>query len=122
LDNTVLVGGNGYVHTKIRAKTETTYASTINTPGGPETITFSGAQGMNFADRWLVKGMTVPMFQPAVGIGKKTDAKLRFIPTMGLGSVTRAGLRSEERRVGKECRSRWSPYPEKKKRRRKGSI
>ena len=23
---------------------------------------------------------------------------------------TRAGMRSEERRVGKECRSRWSPY------------
>src|SRR3712207_7289212 len=23
----------------------------------------------------------------------------------------RGGLRSEERRVGKECRSRWSPYP-----------
>src|SRR5262245_66655446 len=27
--------------------------------------------------------------------------------------------RSEERRVGKECRSRWSPYHEKKKERRK---
>src|SRR5690606_31915033 len=27
-----------------------------------------------------------------VGIGKKTDAKIRFIPTVGLGSVTRAGL------------------------------
>src|SRR5256885_4475605 len=27
------------------------------------------------------------------------------------GSVTRPGdVRSEERRVGKECRSRWSPY------------
>src|SRR6266542_6207565 len=25
-------------------------------------------------------------------------------------------MRSEERRVGKECRSRWSPYHEKKKR------
>src|SRR6266403_697753 len=25
------------------------------------------------------------------------------------------GCRSEERRVGKECRSRWSPYHEKKK-------
>ena len=25
-------------------------------------------------------------------------------------SVIAAGLRSEERRVGKECRSRWSPY------------
>src|SRR5947199_2291332 len=30
-------------------------------------------------------------------------------------SVTRL-TRSEERRVGKECRSRWSPYHEKKKR------
>ena len=28
-------------------------------------------------------------------------------------------LRSEERRVGKECRSRWSPYHEKKKTRKK---
>src|SRR2546428_14016516 len=27
----------------------------------------------------------------------------------GLGQYLR-GLRSEERRVGKECRSRWSPY------------
>jgi len=24
--------------------------------------------------------------------------------------LTRRGVRSEERRVGKECRSRWSPY------------
>src|SRR2546422_5075425 len=27
-----------------------------------------------------------------------------------LGVVVERGLRSEERRVGKECRSRWSPY------------
>ena len=26
------------------------------------------------------------------------------------GGMVTAGLRSEERRVGKECRSRWSPY------------
>src|SRR5439155_11742487 len=26
------------------------------------------------------------------------------------GRLGAAGLRSEERRVGKECRSRWSPY------------
>ena len=25
-------------------------------------------------------------------------------------AMTNFGLRSEERRVGKECRSRWSPY------------
>src|SRR5438105_200384 len=30
-------------------------------------------------------------------------------------SLTRSSLRSEERRVGKECRSRWSPYHYKKK-------
>src|SRR6266496_3086658 len=30
-------------------------------------------------------------------------------------SATRTATRSEERRVGKECRSRWSPYHEKKK-------
>src|SRR5215203_3924967 len=33
------------------------------------------------------------------------------------GSNYSLGVRSEERRVGKECRSRWSPYHEKKKRR-----
>src|SRR5690349_24271641 len=30
--------------------------------------------------------------------------------------------RSEERRVGKECRSRWSPYHEKKKRALRGTA
>src|SRR5262249_61648089 len=30
-------------------------------------------------------------------------------------TLTRIGLRSEERRVGKECRSRWWPYHSKKK-------
>ena len=28
----------------------------------------------------------------------------------GNGKVGKEGWRSEERRVGKECRSRWSPY------------
>jgi len=30
--------------------------------------------------------------------------------TLPAGITPRAGDRSEERRVGKECRSRWSPY------------
>ena len=34
------------------------------------------------------------------------NKKIAFIPTASL----REGYRSEERRVGKECRSRWSPY------------
>src|SRR2546430_12002220 len=36
----------------------------------------------------------------------------RFLPlsTHGYASAPAKLLRSEERRVGKECRSRWSPY------------
>ena len=30
--------------------------------------------------------------------------------THSAGSIYAEDLRSEERRVGKECRSRWSPY------------
>src|SRR5690554_7846383 len=33
-----------------------------------------------------------------------------------------SAIRSEERRVGKECRSRWSQYHERKKRRYNGGI
>ena len=43
------------------------------------------------------------------GASKQTRAALAKrigLNTLGLLSV----LRSEERRVGKECRSRWSPY------------
>ena len=35
-----------------------------------------------------------------------TKANLRFVVSV----AKQYGIRSEERRVGKECRSRWSPY------------
>src|SRR3712207_7198538 len=41
--------------------------------------------------------MTTPDFSGEVRLGIPTD-------------IVHAYLRSEERRVGKECRSRWSPY------------
>ena len=34
----------------------------------------------------------------------------RFVPTAQAVRLMRNKVRSEERRVGKECRSRWSPY------------
>ena len=46
----------------------------------------------------------------------KKDGKLILVTAInptpaGEGkTTTTVGLRSEERRVGKECRSRWSPY------------
>src|SRR5690348_14145809 len=40
------------------------------------------------------------------------NSKAKSLTVKGLasGMVTGAGVRSEERRVGKECRSRWAPY------------
>ena len=38
------------------------------------------------------------------------DAKIRLFNADGSESATAGNARSEERRVGKECRSRWSPY------------
>ena len=35
--------------------------------------------------------------------------KSKWIKAIGV-AATVIGVRSEERRVGKECRSRWSPY------------
>ena len=35
---------------------------------------------------------------------------VRTRPGMYIGRLGDGNLRSEERRVGKECRSRWSPY------------
>ena len=52
---------------------------------------------------------------PLPSVPPETSA--RAVRSLTLGSVAAwvwlagaAGLRSEERRVGKECRSRWSPY------------
>src|SRR2546422_1671341 len=40
----------------------------------------------------------------------KMDAYLRATDRAVLADLAMARRRSEERRVGKECRSRWSPY------------
>src|SRR2546425_13146241 len=47
-----------------------------------------------------------------VRLGRMTDEELAaagVLPGVGHGQRPR-DVRSEERRVGKECRSRWSPY------------
>src|ERR1041385_9124389 len=39
-----------------------------------------------------------------------TELALRLIDSVDLQTRATVAKRSEERRVGKECRSRWSPY------------
>ena len=50
----------------------------------------------------------------AVGAGRQRDADALVFHSVVLaiiaGALFMVGVRSEERRVGKECRSRWSPY------------
>src|SRR2546427_1602181 len=42
--------------------------------------------------------------------GTSLAVPLDVLPALVLLSLSAVGIRSEERRVGKECRSRWSPY------------
>src|SRR3712207_3230238 len=49
----------------------------------------------------------VEAFQRGDDLHRVTAATMYGVP---MGEVTRDQRRSEERRVGKECRSRWSPY------------
>jgi len=54
----------------------------------------------------------LPLDQMIAGIVTDLRAKLGVRGKTLAGALAKARhrLRSEERRVGKECRSRWSPY------------
>ena len=45
-----------------------------------------------------------------MAIEKSKSAEDAMFPYVAFGLSITASSRSEERRVGKECRSRWSPY------------
>ena len=55
----------------------------------------------------------VEMFDPELKLTLTTDPEVAMTDADFIFAQMRVGLyamRSEERRVGKECRSRWSPY------------
>ena len=49
-----------------------------------------------------------PLFQTPAEAAKQ--AVENDVHVLGVSSLAAGAERSEERRVGKECRSRWSPY------------
>ena len=83
-----------------------------------------GAWGTALADLLARKGETVTLWarEPDVVAGvNREHLNHLFLPDAPLApelraeadlqtAVRGAEVRSEERRVGKECRSRWSPY------------
>src|SRR2546422_11001304 len=51
-----------------------------------------------------------PGVLPVILAGSRRMIRVRVVPADHLQAALTRRLRSEERRVGKECRSRWSPY------------
>ena len=72
------------------------------------------------AQKILINGKKEPLFPGVFGIfghgnvaclGQALEENQKELPTYrGHHEQNMALTRSEERRVGKECRSRWSPY------------
>ena len=46
----------------------------------------------------------------SLGLTEELQLKLIFLSAGEESGIPSVAVRSEERRVGKECRSRWSPY------------
>src|SRR2546422_11767682 len=49
-------------------------------------------------------------FEPGNGVFLQRELGISDIPAIDVRNQCSGFVRSEERRVGKECRSRWSPY------------
>src|SRR3972149_4747232 len=87
-------------------------------------LSLSGPIDVIFTEPWIVAvclmvtglvlavATLLPPGSRRVEDGKWTDAIVVGIAQAFalLPGISRSGMRSEERRVGKECRSRWSPY------------
>ena len=55
--------------------------------------------------------VTIILPEEKIQILPGDDVRAAIAPMVGvIRRALDAGVRSEERRVGKECRSRWSPY------------
>ena len=59
--------------------------------------------------RWLWKPY-IPFGKLTIIQGDPGEGKTTFALRLAAACSSGKALRSEERRVGKECRSRWSPY------------
>src|SRR2546426_3227588 len=87
----------------------TSMAVPLTTCPAPSVLTVTGAGQRAIplvASVQMNLTVTSALCQPAALAGGLTDA----VMTGPLLSTLRLNVRSEERRVGKECRSRWSPY------------
>ena len=125
LPRRILIVGGGYIACE--------FAGIFNGMGAEVTQFYRGAQILrgfdgevrgHVAEEMIRKGVNLHVGTDVSLIEKKDDG-LHITCTDGSNHIVDAvlyatgriantdnmGLRSEERRVGEECRSRWSPYP-----------
>src|SRR3712207_9037874 len=85
----------------------------------PYTTLFRSAVNPTDAQRDVARAAGVPLIgvrrrlDPLLGERTRAGGLNGHVPVTAINSAIStlvAVLRSEERRVGKECRSRWSPY------------
>jgi len=111
----VLLGGLGFLAWQIRQQTAAVErdmaalsrkvddaaalaAQALDRAGASETAARAAAEGRQQAEAETAEAR------------KETDAAREDATTARKEATTATEARSEERRVGKECRSRWSPY------------
>ena len=73
----------------------------------------SAVRTQEIGDYWRKQGqdfLISKQFDITLTDFKQIDEIIKHIDTKGINTMRIGELRSEERRVGKECRSRWSPY------------
>src|SRR2546425_9807978 len=58
----------------------------------------------------FVRGEGIVLNEPSIVAMRQTDHAVIAVGREAKAMLGRTPGRSEERRVGKECRSRWSPY------------
>src|SRR5690349_8424270 len=99
--------------------------------GAPAMIGYLAVTTQNLEVGLVMAGLVflwIPTHIWSLALHVKKDYLKAQVPMLPVVSSERssvrviAGTRSEERRVGKECRSRWSPYHEKKKEKYKKNI
>src|ERR1035437_7007023 len=73
---------------------------------------YPGASGIAPGSSWglSVRSRTTLHSGAKAGPTPPSTARFLFLYLRGVGAGGALAPRSEERRVGKECRSRWSPY------------